>query len=142
MSEFSLSPQLQKDCFVLGKLGSSQLLLLNNALLPWFILVPETEATELFELDEGLRLSLVQESDLLAEFVKSVFACDKINVASIGNVVSQLHMHVVGRRRGDVCWPGVVWGCESREAYTDEAVMEIVAALLANMAGQFELGES
>lgn len=142
MSEFTLSPQLQKDCFVLGRLGNSQLLLLNNALLPWFILVPETEVTELFELDDALRLDLVQASDLLAGFVKSVFACDKINVASIGNVVSQLHMHVVGRRRDDVCWPGVVWGCEEREEYTDEAVMEIVASLLTTMDGQFELSES
>lgn len=142
MSEFTLSPQLQKDCFVLGTLGSSHLLLLNNALLPWFILVPETELTELFELDDAQRMSLVQESDLLAGFVKSTFACDKINVASIGNVVSQLHMHVVGRRRDDLCWPGVVWGVAEREDYTDEAVMEIVASLLANMDGQFALSES
>lgn len=141
MSDFSLSPQLQNDCFVLGKLGSSQLLLLNNALLPWFILVPETGVTELFELDDGQRLGLVRESDSLAGFVKQAFACDKINVASIGNVVSQLHLHVIGRRRDDFCWPGVVWGREEREAYSDEAVMEIVASLLVNLAGQFELAD-
>ena len=139
MSEFSLAPQLQNDCFVLGKFGSSHLLLLNNALLPWFILVPETDATELFELDDQQRLELVREGDSLAAFVKQTFACDKINVASIGNVVSQLHLHIVGRRRDDFCWPGVVWGREEKEAYTDEAVMEIVAALLANLDGQFEL---
>ena len=139
MSDFSLAPQLQNDCFVLGKLGSSQLLLLNNALLPWFILVPETNVTELFELDDEQRLSLVRESDSLAGFVKQAFACDKINVASIGNVVSQLHMHVIGRRRDDFCWPGVVWGREEKEVYSDEAVMEIVASLLANLDGQFKL---
>ena len=142
MSDFPLSPQLQKDCFVLGTLGDSQLLLLNNALVPWFILVPHTDATELFELDDETRLGLVRDSDTLAAFVKQAFGCDKINVASIGNVVSQLHLHVIGRRRDDFCWPGVVWGREEREAYSDEAVMEIVASLLANLDGRFVLSES
>ncbi len=141
MTNFSLSPQLQKDCFVLGKLGDSQLLLLNNALVPWFILVPHTDVTELFELDDETRLGLARDSDTLAGFIKRTLGCDKINVASIGNVVSQLHMHVIGRRRNDFCWPGVVWGREEREAYSDEAVMKIVASLLANLDGQFALSE-
>lgn len=141
MTNFSLSPQLQKDCFVLGKLGDSQLLLLNNALVPWFILVPHTDVTELFELDDETRLGLVRDSDTLAGFIKRTLGCDKINVASIGNVVNQLHMHVIGRRRDDFCWPGVVWGSEEREAYSDEAVMKIVASLLANLDGQFALSE-
>jgi len=141
MSGFPLSSQLQKDCFVLGMLGDSQLLLLNNALVPWFILVPHTEATELFELDDETRLGLVRDSNTLAGFVKQAFGCDKINMASIGNVVSQLHMHVIGRRRDDFCWPDVVWGREEREEYSDEAVREITASLLANLNGQFVLSE-
>ncbi len=136
-----ISPQLQNDCFSLGMLGDNQLLLLNNALVPWFILVPHTDVTELFELDDETRLGLVRDSDTLAGFVKQVFNCDKINVASIGNVVSQLHLHVIGRRHNDFCWPGVVWGREEREEYTDEAVKEITASLLANLDGQFVLSE-
>ncbi len=141
MNGFQLSPQLQKDCFTLGVLGDSQLLLLDNALVPWFILVPRTAAKELFELDDETRLGLVRDSDTLAGFVKQAFACDKINVASIGNVVSQLHLHVIGRRHDDFCWPEVVWGRKERQAYSDEAVMEIVASLLANLDGQFVPGE-
>ncbi len=141
MTNFSLSPQLQKDCFVLGRLGDSQLLLLNNALVPWFILVPDTDVTELFELDDETRLGLVRDSDALAGFIKQTLGCEKINVASIGNVVSQLHMHVIGRRHNDSFWPGVVWGGEEREAYSDGAVMEIAASLLANLGGRFVLSE-
>ncbi len=141
MTNFTLSPQLQKDCFILGTLGDNQLLLLNNALVPWFILVPHTEVTELFELDDETRFELVRDTDTLAGFIKQMLGCDKINVASIGNVVNQLHMHVIGRRRDDFCWPGVVWGREDREAYSDEAVMEIVASLRANLDGRFALSE-
>lgn len=141
MKNINLSPQLQKDCFVLGKLGDSQLLLLNNALVPWFILVPRTDATELFELNDEIRFGLVRDSDDLANFIKPAFGCDKINVASIGNVVSQLHVHVVGRHPNDFFWPDVVWGREEREAYSDEMVKEITASLLANLNGQFVLSE-
>lgn len=139
MTEFHLAPQLQQDCFTLGKLGESLLLLFNNSLVPWFILVPPAQTAELFELDAMSRLQLVQETDALAAWVKTAFDCDKINVASIGNLVSQLHVHVVGRRRDDYCWPGVVWGRPEREVYTDQAVMEIVAALSANLGDRFEL---
>lgn len=139
MTHFTLDPQLQKDCFTLGTLGDSLLLLLNNALVPWFILVPHTEAVELFEMDRDSRLALQRDTDALAAFVKPTFACDKLNVASIGNLVSQLHVHVVGRRRDDFCWPGVVWGRPEREDYTDAAVMEIAAALLAQLGDRFSL---
>ena len=104
-----------------------------------FLNPTDSEATELFELDDDTRLALVQATDLLAAFVKQAFVCDKINVASIGNLVSQLHMHVIGRRRDDFCWPGVAWGREEHADYTDGEVMEIVASLLANLDGRFAI---
>lgn len=76
----------------------------------WFILVPETDATEWHELPGGLRDQLLIASSLLGTMLKGEEGCDKINVAAIGNVVPQFHFHVIGRWRSDPYWPGVVWG--------------------------------
>ena len=103
--DFVLDERLQRDCFFLGRLELSQLLLLNNAAVPWFILVPEVAVTELCDLDEHQHGVLMDESRRVAEFVRQTFAVDKLNVAAIGNVVSQLHLHVIGRRKDDYCWP-------------------------------------
>lgn len=105
-----LHPQLAADCHVLGTSGDNALLLQRNAALPWFVLVPPTTLTELHDLPPALRSRLDAAADRLARFVKRHFACDKINIAAIGNVVPQLHLHVVGRRRDDTCWPRPVWG--------------------------------
>ena len=72
---------------------------------------------------------LWDEVDRIAEYVRSDASIDKLNVAAIGNVVSQLHVHIVGRRQDDYCWPDVVWGRPSEERYTPEAVTEIVSSL-------------
>ena len=108
-SAFELHPQLARDCHVLGRLGEIRVLLHGNAALDWFILVPEREAVELHELAPGDRRALEEAADGLARWLKERGA-DKINVAAIGNMVPQLHYHVVGRRRDDPAWPGVVWG--------------------------------
>lgn len=115
-SRFSLHPQLRRDFKVLGRTGSSWLLLRNNAALPWFLLVPETDCTEIFELSPTAREALRQQTDVLAVFVKQHFKADKINVAAIGNVVPQLHVHVIARRRDDCCWPQAAWGHVDVEA--------------------------
>ena len=107
---FTLHPQLAADFYVLGHSGNLQVLLRRNAILPWFLLVPETNALELYELGPTLRRELDTRADLLARFVKMHFACDKINVAAIGNIVPQLHLHVIGRRTDDCCWPQAAWG--------------------------------
>jgi diadenosine tetraphosphate (Ap4A) HIT family hydrolase len=125
MTDFRLDPQLARDCFVLGELGTSLLLLLDNALVPWFIVVPRVAVSELHELEAAQREVLVAQVDAVSRFVKGAFPVDKLNVAAIGNVVSQLHVHVVGRRRDDFCWPGVVWGAPGREAYAAEDVARI-----------------
>lgn len=115
-SRFSLHPQLRRDFKVLGRTGPSWLLLRNNAALPWFLLVPETECTEIFELPATTREALRHQMDVLAAFVKQHFKADKINVAAIGNVVPQLHVHVIARRRDDCCWPQAAWGHVEVEA--------------------------
>lgn len=112
MSGFRLHPRLLDDCHRLGRFTLSHVLLHRNAILPWFILVPEVgaEVTELHELGVQERRVLDQEVDVLARFVKPGLGAQKLNIAAIGNIVPQLHVHVVGRSPGDPCWPGVVWG--------------------------------
>ena len=112
MAPFGLHPRLLDDCHSLGRLGFCHVLLHRNATLPWFILVPEVDAgvTELHELDRDQRLRLDEELSQVARFVKSRLGARKINVGAIGNIVPQLHVHVIGRDPADPCWPGVVWG--------------------------------
>jgi len=127
---FELAEELRRDCIVLGRMEFCHLLLMNNASVPWFILVPETAATEVFDLTSTERAMLWDEVDRLAEYVRTQYPIDKLNVAAIGNVVSQLHVHIVGRRKDDYCWPGVVWGQPSEAQYSDEAIAEITRSVV------------
>jgi diadenosine tetraphosphate (Ap4A) HIT family hydrolase len=137
VNDFVLDPQLAADCHVLGELDAGLLLLLNNALLPWFILVPMTEASELYQLDEDLQRKVWKEITSLSEFVHASFAVEKLNVAAIGNKVRQLHIHIVGRHSNDYCWPGVVWGAEGRVDYSPEQVRGIVSSFEDGYRGRF-----
>lgn len=123
---FALDPRLQQDTLHLGDFPLCRLLLMNDAHYPWFILVPRREeVSELFQLDEVDQRSLWRETNLLAELLKDTFKADKMNVASLGNVVSQLHMHVIVRRRSDAAWPAPVWGRLPAQPYTEEQVKEV-----------------
>ncbi|OCT27971.1 HIT family protein [Pseudomonas putida] len=108
---FVLDSRLQQDSLVLGDFPLSRLLLSKDANYPWFILVPRrADVSELFQLDLADQQQLWKETTLLAEALKGEFLADKMNVATLGNVVSQLHMHVVVRRCSDAAWPAPVWG--------------------------------
>lgn len=137
MTDFMLHPRLLDDCFVLGEMECSLVLLMNNALVPWFILVPRTGATEICDMEESQRALLFEEINMLSRLVKDNFPVDKLNVAAIGNVVEQLHVHVVGRSRNDYCWPHVVWGAQGRELYDEQEVRRIVSVLQAELGGGF-----
>jgi len=117
MSEFAIHPQLLADCHRLGRFDLCHVLLNSNASLPWFILVPETAVTELFDLPDTPRTAVLHEAAVIAQFIKSHLGYQKINFAAIGNIVPQLHLHIVGRKLGDPCWPAPVWGkiIESQE---------------------------
>ncbi len=119
---FTLDARLREDCFVLGRLELCQLLLLNNSAVPWFVLVPECDVTEIWDLSAEGQQQLWAEVAQVAEFVRTSFATDKLNLGAIGNVVSQLHVHLMGRRKDDFCWPDVTWGVRSDSVYTDEAL--------------------
>lgn len=122
---FTLDARLNNDCFTLAETPNSLWLLLNNSHFPWFIIVPKTELEELYLLPLDLQAKLQQQSSLISEFVVGNFCCDKLNVAAIGNIVKQMHLHIIGRSESDPCWPGVVWGTEFKLPYQADEVLEI-----------------
>ena len=133
---FALDPRLAGDTHHLASLPLCELLLMDNALLPWLILVPRVSVTELYQLSAEQRRQLDDETTAVAAFVAGAFAIDKLNVAAIGNVVAQLHVHVVGRRRDDYAWPGVVWGRSERTPYEPDTVAELRSRTATVLAGE------
>jgi diadenosine tetraphosphate (Ap4A) HIT family hydrolase len=139
---FALDPRLARDTHRLGALPLSELLLMDNALLPWLILVPRVAETEIYRLPVAQRRQLDDEVAAVAAYVAGAFAIDKLNVAAIGNVVAQLHVHVVGRRRDDHAWPGVVWGRPERTAYAAERIAAIRAGAATALGSGFAAQET
>ncbi|TRO25765.1 HIT domain-containing protein [Ectopseudomonas mendocina] len=136
---FALDSRLQQDCLVIGDFPLCRLLLMNDANYPWFILVPRREeVSELFQLDADDQRQLWQETTLLAETLKDIFAADKMNVATLGNVVSQLHMHVIVRRREDASWPAPVWGRHPAQPYSEQQAGQVVDKLRSVLAEDFQ----
>jgi diadenosine tetraphosphate (Ap4A) HIT family hydrolase len=116
--DFQLHPRLQQDCLVLGRLELCRVLLMNDSSYPWLILVPErSEVREIFELTDADQMQLIRESSLLAAHLQFTFDPDKLNVAAIGNIVPQLHLHHVVRYRTDPAWPAPVWGQRPPKPY-------------------------
>jgi diadenosine tetraphosphate (Ap4A) HIT family hydrolase len=110
-SVWSLDPQLERDTVTVGDLPLARVLVMDDATYPWLILVPRIPgAVELIDLDDEQQAQLMDEIAMLSRVLKDVTGCDKLNVAAIGNVVAQLHVHVVARRRDDPAWPRPVWG--------------------------------
>jgi diadenosine tetraphosphate (Ap4A) HIT family hydrolase len=123
---FTLDSRLQQDTLLIGDFPLCRLLLMNDASYPWFILVPRREAvSELFQLDNADQQALWLETTRLAETLKDAFVADKMNVATLGNVVSQLHMHVIVRRREDAAWPAPVWGRHPAQPYEPEQIAAV-----------------
>lgn len=116
-----LHPQLEKDCFILGKFKLCSLLLLNDANYPWFILLPNREdITEIHQLSKTDQQQLMTESMFFSHCLEQVFRPDKLNIAALGNVVPQLHIHHIARFKTDACWPAPVWGAAKPIKYETE----------------------
>ncbi|MDB9733926.1 HIT domain-containing protein [Porticoccaceae bacterium] len=134
---FQLHPVLQKDTVLIGEFSLSLVLISKDANYPWVILVPKrSEVKEIYQLSLADRQSLLEESCLLASALVKIFKPDKLNVATIGNMVPQLHMHHICRFQTDLCWPKPVWGQISPSAYANEA-LEVFKQRL-----QLELGSN
>lgn len=112
-----LHARLAADCHVLGTTDLGTLLLHKNASLPWFILVPDTQESALYALPDEQQVQVQAQWNCIAQWVHKRYACTRVNMAAIGNLVPQLHLHIVARNEKDPCWPGVVWGQTLPEAY-------------------------
>ena len=135
MHDFIMHPQLARDTAPVGDLPLARVLLMNDANYPWLILVPRRDgAVELIDLAEEEQRQLTREIAQVSHVLKTMTACDKLNVAAIGNVVPQLHVHIVARRRGDAAWPKPVWGAVPPVTYDRTARDEFVLALRSKLA--------
>lgn len=121
----NLDERLKADCHIVCELEQSTLLLLNNSLVDWLILVPHCEEIELTNLPFSQQTSILSEVNLVARFIQQTCAPNKLNIATLGNVVSQLHIHVIGRKQSDPYWPAPVWGQAQNEPYTEKQVQQI-----------------
>jgi diadenosine tetraphosphate (Ap4A) HIT family hydrolase len=134
-----LHPQLRKDCLLVGRFPLCRLLLMRDANYPWFILVPDREGIrEIFELGEADQRQLLRESSRLSAVLVERFHADKLNIAALGNVVPQLHVHHIVRYRNDPAWPAPVWGRLPALPYTPEGLTEVLGTLRGGLQGEFE----
>jgi len=127
---WSLDPQLERDSVAAGDLALCQIRLMNDANYPWLLLVPRRRnVSEITDLTDADQAQLMREIAQAGRALKAETACDKINVAAIGNVVAQLHVHVVARFRNDAAWPKPVWGRLPARGYEKEAIDRLLTTL-------------
>lgn len=110
--KFTLHPQLAKDTHCLFDSEKYFILLHKNATIPWIIIVPKTNHTEIFDLPHEIQKDINIRIKSIEQIFQSIYSTKKMNIAAIGNMVPQLHIHVIGRKPDDACWPSVVWGAD------------------------------
>jgi diadenosine tetraphosphate (Ap4A) HIT family hydrolase len=122
-----LDSRLEADTIPIGDLSLSSVLLLNDARFPWFVLVPRiADVSELTDLSDEQAVQLMQEIRIATRVMMTLSKPDKVNVGALGNIVTQLHVHVIGRFRSDPAWPGPVWGYGTRTPYPDHAATALI----------------
>ena len=132
---FTLDPQLARDTIPVGDMPLCHVLLINDANYPWLLLVPRRRGVvEIVDLEYIEQAQLMTEIAYASRTLKELTQCDKINVAALGNVVPQLHVHVIARSRGDAAWPKPVWGAVEARAYQRAEAAELLAALRQRLA--------
>lgn len=118
-----LHPQLEKDCLILGEFTLCTLLLLNDSNYPWFILLPNRQGiSEIHHLASEDQQQLITESSYLSQSLEQIFQPDKLNIAALGNIVPQLHVHHIARFKDDASWPNPVWGAVPASPYEIEKI--------------------
>jgi len=127
---FQLHPQLEKDCITIGRFALCRLLMMNDSQYPWFILVPQISGLrEIYQLSKADRELFTEESSYLAENLAVLYQADKMNIAAIGNMVPQLHIHHIVRYQTDKSWPAPIWGKFAAVPYTAEEINDNLARL-------------
>jgi diadenosine tetraphosphate (Ap4A) HIT family hydrolase len=138
---FDLDPRIAADSLPVGDLSLSRLLLKNDARYPWLMLVPRRKGVaEIVDLERAARVALMDEIALASEAVRALPRVEKINVGALGNIVRQLHVHVLGRRVGDPAWPGPVWGQGMGTRYGQDEGAKLVTRLRGALKGHFQGG--
>jgi diadenosine tetraphosphate (Ap4A) HIT family hydrolase len=132
--DFVLHSRLTDDTVFVTDWDLSRVLLMNDKRFPWIVLVPRRACvSEIFDLDENARVSLIGEINRAAKGLKSLTqtrgGCDKINIGSLGNLVPQLHVHIIARSRSDPAWPGPVWGAGEASPYESAALLGAISEL-------------
>jgi len=121
-SSFTLHKQLEADCEFIIDLALCRVLLLNDSNYPWALLVPRvSDATEVFLLPHADQIQITKESAMLGNAMNNLFKPDKMNIAALGNMVPQLHIHHIARYKNDAAWPAPIWGVAHSLPYTDES---------------------
>lgn len=139
---FALHSQLAKDCLHVGDFPLCRLLLMNDSRYPWVILVPQRDAIEeIYQLHTDDQLQLSRESSYLGEAMMQHYQGDKLNIAALGNVVSQLHIHHVVRYRDDETWPAPIWGRGTQRPYNSQE-LEKQMVILRNMLAEYPASAS
>lgn len=134
---FQLHERLMTDTLLVGEFPLCLLLLSRDANYPWTILVPKrADIKEIYQLNSADRNQLLHESCVLAEAMQGLFSPDKLNIATIGNMVPQLHMHHVARTKTDAAWPGPVWGAVTAIDYSEETLASIQVSLQTRLANE------
>ena len=129
-SAWSLHPQLQKDTIDIGDLALCKVLVIKDANYPWLLLVPRrADAAEIIDLDEVEQAQMMTEISRVARALKEVTSCDKLNIAALGNMVPQLHVHIIARRTSDAAWPRPVWGVVGAIPHDAQEVQTFISAL-------------
>ena len=130
MTDFTLHPQLAKDTVFVKKLVLCRVLLMKDSSYPWVVLVPERgDIREIHQLSEDDQQLLMREITFTAERLETLFQADKMNVAALGNMVPQLHVHVIARFECDAAWPGPVWGVVPAKPYERRKLETMVARM-------------
>ena len=126
-AEFQLDSRLRADTIPVGDLPLCSVLLLNDARFPWFVLVPRLPGlAEVTDLSEERAIELMREIRLAASVMTTLSKPDKLNIGALGNIVNQLHVHVIGRFLSDPAWPGPVWGHGSKTPYPHHAATALI----------------
>ncbi|AUD78005.1 HIT family protein [Kangiella profundi] len=139
---FILNDTLARDTVELGNFNLCKLLWMNDKQYPWAVLVPRVnDIRELYQLSVAQQINAMEESNFLLETMARVFKADKMNVAALGNMVPQLHIHHIARYQDDPAWPGPIWGVKKPIHYGENELIKEVSPLLAELKGNFGFKE-
>ena len=134
MSDFALDPRLAADTTWVADSALSQLRLMDDARFPWLVVVPRVcGVVEWLDLDSADQVRLLHEIHGAARILRAAAGVEKINIGALGNIVRQLHVHVVARRTDDAAWPGPVWGSGAAERFSPQALAARIAAVRADL---------